>query len=44
MNPPTYLDAETFRTTLEGFTVDNLKQAHQMQESGKTIGKTVIQF
>jgi NADPH2:quinone reductase len=31
-------------TTLGGFTVDNLKKAHQMQESGKTIGKTVIQF
>ncbi len=42
------LDAGTLRTTLtttlEGFTVDNLKKAHQMQESGKTIGKTVIQF
>ncbi len=34
----------TLTTTLEGFTVDNLKKAHQMQESGKTIGKTVIQF
>jgi len=42
------LDAGTLKTTLtttlEGFTVDNLKKAHQMQESGKTIGKTVIQF
>lgn len=42
------LDAGTIKTTLtttlEGFTVDNLKKAHQMQESGKTIGKTVIQF
>ena len=42
------LDAGTLRstltTTLEGFTVDNLKEAHKMQESGKTIGKTVIQF
>ncbi len=34
----------TLTTTLEGFTVENLKEAHQMQESGKTIGKTVIQF
>ncbi len=34
----------TLTTTLEGFTVDNLKKAHKMQESGKTIGKTVIQF
>ncbi len=34
----------TLTTTLEGFTVDNLKKAHQMQESGKSIGKTVILF
>ncbi|MEM9024929.1 MAG: zinc-binding alcohol dehydrogenase family protein [Bacteroidota bacterium] len=34
----------TLTTTIEGFTVDNLKQAHVMQESGKTIGKTVIVF
>ena len=34
----------TLTTTLEGFTVENLKLAHKMQESGKTIGKTVIQF
>ena len=34
----------TLTTTLYGFTVDNLKKAHQMQESGRTIGKTVIQF
>ncbi|MBC5838286.1 zinc-binding alcohol dehydrogenase family protein [Flavobacterium muglaense] len=42
------LDAGTIKTTLtttlEGFTVDNLKKAHQMQESGKTIGKTVIKY
>jgi NADPH:quinone reductase len=42
------LDAGTLKTTvtttLEGFTVENLKEAHRMQESGKTIGKTVIQF
>ena len=44
----TLLDDGTLRTTLttllEGFSVENLKKAHQMQESGKTIGKTVIQF
>lgn len=34
----------TLTTTLMGFTVDNLKKAHTMQESGKTIGKTAIQF
>ncbi len=34
----------TLTTTLEGFTVQNLKKAHTMQESGKTIGKTVILF
>ena len=42
------LDAGTIKstatTTLKGFTVENLKKAHAMQESGKTIGKTVIQF
>jgi NADPH2:quinone reductase len=34
----------TLTTVLKGFTVDNLKRAHLMQESGKTIGKTVIEF
>ena len=34
----------TLTTTLKGFTVENLKKAHEMQESGKTIGKTVIEF
>lgn len=34
----------TLKTTLKGFTVENLKKAHAMQESGKTIGKTVIDF
>lgn len=34
----------TLTNTLQGFTVENLKKAHQMQESGTTIGKTVIQF
>ena len=42
------LDAGTIKTTLtttlEGFTVANLKKAHEMSESGKTIGKTVVQF
>lgn len=42
------LDAGTLKptltTTLQGFTVENLKKAHEMQESGKTIGKTVIEF
>lgn len=34
----------TLNHTLQGFTVDNLKQAHQMLESGKTIGKIVIEY
>lgn len=34
----------TLTTTLDGFSVENLKLAHQMQESGRTIGKTVIKF
>ncbi|PKA84162.1 NADPH2:quinone reductase [Ulvibacter sp. MAR_2010_11] len=34
----------TLSTTLNGFTVDNLKEAHKLQESGKSIGKTVIVF
>jgi len=34
----------TLTTSLKGFTVDNLKEAHKMQESGKTIGKTVIEY
>jgi len=34
----------TLTTTLKGFTVENLKKAHEMQESGKTIGKTVIEY
>ncbi len=42
------LDAGTLKTTLtttlQGFTVENLKKAHHMQESGTTIGKTVIEF
>ncbi|MEJ2880310.1 zinc-binding alcohol dehydrogenase family protein [Pedobacter sp. GR22-6] len=42
------LDAGTLKSTLNhtltGFTSDNLKQAHQLLESGKAIGKTVIEF
>lgn len=42
------LDAGTIRTTLNktfnGFTVENLKEAHRFQESGKAIGKTVILY
>lgn len=34
----------TLNTVLEGFTVYNLKKAHQQLESGKTIGKIVINF
>ena len=34
----------TLTTTLKGFTVENLKEAHRLQESGKSIGKTVIEY
>ncbi|MEM9897668.1 MAG: zinc-binding alcohol dehydrogenase family protein, partial [Bacteroidota bacterium] len=34
----------TLTTTLNGFTVENFKEAHRLQESGKAIGKTVIVF
>ncbi|TPN82777.1 zinc-binding alcohol dehydrogenase family protein [Aquimarina algicola] len=34
----------TLTTTLKGFTVENLKKAHELQESGRSIGKTVIEF
>lgn len=34
----------TLSTTLEGFTVANLKKAHELQESSKSIGKTVVLF
>lgn len=34
----------TLRHTLNGFTVANLKEAHRLQESGSTIGKTVIVY
>jgi NADPH2:quinone reductase len=32
----------TLRTTMNGLTAANFKKAHEMQESGKSIGKTVI--
>ncbi len=42
------LDAGTLKstlsTTLNGLTSDNLKKAHELQEQGKTIGKTVIVY
>jgi NADPH2:quinone reductase len=34
----------TLTETLEGFTVENLKKAHNQLESGSTIGKLVIKF
>ena len=34
----------TLSTTLNGFTVETLKEAHRLQESSKSIGKTVILF
>ncbi|MFA0963937.1 zinc-binding alcohol dehydrogenase family protein [Roseivirga sp. BDSF3-8] len=34
----------TLTTTLEGFTVENFKQAHEKLESGTMIGKLVILF
>ena len=34
----------TLHTTLNGFTADNFKAAHQLLESGKTIGKIAITF
>lgn len=34
----------TLTTTIEGLSAENLKKAHEMQESGKSIGKTVIVF
>ncbi|MBS7254146.1 zinc-binding alcohol dehydrogenase family protein [Flavobacterium branchiicola] len=34
----------TLNITLNGLTADNLKQAHQLLESGKTIGKIAIKF
>jgi NADPH2:quinone reductase len=34
----------TLNLTLHGLTTDNLKNAHQLLESGKTIGKIAIKF
>jgi len=34
----------TVNQTLKGFTVENLKEAHRLLESGKTIGKVVIEY
>lgn len=34
----------TLTETLTGFTVDNMKKAHQQIESGRTIGKLVVKF
>ena len=34
----------TLTTTFDGLTVENLKKAHALQESGKSIGKNVIVF
>ncbi len=42
------MDAGTLRSTLNrtirGFNVENLKEAHRLLESGKTIGKVVLTF
>jgi NADPH2:quinone reductase len=44
----TMLDSGVLKTTLHktlnGLTVENLKEAHRLQESGKAIGKTVIVY
>jgi NADPH2:quinone reductase len=34
----------TLNQTLKGFTAENLKEAHRLLESGKTIGKVVIEY
>jgi NADPH:quinone reductase len=34
----------TLNTTMDGFTVENLKRAHQLLESGSAIGKVVLKF
>ncbi|KRT13578.1 NADPH:quinone reductase [Pedobacter ginsenosidimutans] len=34
----------TLNTILKGFTAENLKEAHRLLESGKTIGKVVIEY
>lgn len=34
----------TLKQTLKGFNVENLKEAHRLLESGKAIGKVVIEY
>ncbi|WET03135.1 zinc-binding alcohol dehydrogenase family protein [Flavobacterium sp. YJ01] len=34
----------TLNTTFDGFTAENLKKAHELLESGRTIGKIAIKF
>jgi len=34
----------TLNTTMEGFTAENMKEAHRQLESGNTIGKVVVKF
>ncbi|SFI12828.1 zinc-binding alcohol dehydrogenase family protein [Halpernia frigidisoli] len=34
----------TLNKTIKGFSVENLKEAHALLESGKTIGKVVLKF
>jgi len=34
----------TLNNTMQGFSVDNIKEAHELLESGKAIGKTVIVY
>ncbi len=34
----------TLNRTIDGFTVENLKEAHRLLESNKTIGKVVLKF
>jgi len=36
--------SSTLQTLLRGFTVENLRQAHALMESGRAIGKCVIDF
>ncbi|KEO72657.1 NADPH:quinone reductase [Anditalea andensis] len=34
----------TMNTTLDGFTAENMKAAHRLLESGKSVGKLVVKF
>ncbi len=34
----------TLTTTLEGFNINTLKEAHRLIETGKTIGKIAIKY